>query len=105
MKGYRISEKTFDLVKGMLSQGYSIKKIESMLPEEIKICANSIRKIDGSGTYAEYLGEKKEEPKPEKVVQITPYSQTKEVVEEIAKTNVLLESIFQMLKELMDSLT
>lgn len=94
------------MIKGMLDSGNSPKKVLHILPDEIKVSENTIRKVSGSKDYDEYCGVKKEEPPkpPEKAVQITPYAQTKEIVEAIGKTNILLESIFQMLKELNDSL-
>ena len=103
MKGSRLSEKTFELIKQMLMQGYSVKKIHQMLPAEVAVCEATIRKIDAATTYKEYCGEKEEE-KPEKIIQVTPYPQTKEIVEAIGKTNILLESLFQIVKELSDSL-
>lgn len=101
--GVRMSEKTYELIKQMLIQGYSVKKVLQMLPDEIKVSDQTIRKVDKAATYDDYCGVK-EEPKPEKVLQVTPYPQTKEIVEAINKTNILLESLFQLVKELTDSL-
>lgn len=102
MKGTRISEGLYNMVKGWLKEGYSISKIIKMLPDEVKVSANTVRKIKEAEDYEAYCGVKKEEPEkpPEKVVQITPYVQTKEIVEAIGKTNILLESIFQMMNEM-----
>lgn len=101
MKGTRISEGLYNMVKGWLKEGYSIPKIIKMLPDEVKVSSNTVRKIKEAEDYEAYCGIKKEEPEkpPEKVLQITPYAQTKEIVEAIEKTNILLESIFQMMKE------
>lgn len=98
MKGTRISEGLYNMVKGWLKEGYSIPKIIKMLPDEVKVSPNTVRKIKEAEDYEAYCGIKKEEPEkpPEKVVQITPYAQTKEIVEVIGKTNILLESIFQI---------
>lgn len=104
MARVRITEKTFDLIKGMLIQGYSVKKIEQMLPDEIKVSDFTIRKIDKVQNYAEYCGEKPEPKAPDKVVQITPHAQTQEVVDAINRTNILLESLFQVVNELCASL-
>lgn len=104
MKGQKISEKTYELVKQMLIQGYSVKKVHQMLPEPIRICENSIYKIDKADTYDDFIGVKKEPEKPEKVIQVTPHAQTQEIVDAINRTNVLLESLFQIVKELNDSL-
>lgn len=105
-KGRTISEGLFNMVKNWLNGGYSVSKVLQMLPEEVKISHETVRKIRSSEDYDAYCGVKKEEPEkpPEKAVQITPYAHTKEIVDAIGKTNILLESIFQMLKELNDSL-
>ena len=105
MQGTRISDKTFALVKQMLNQGYSPKKVVQMLPDEIKVAVNTIRKIGNADTYDEYCGIKPEPKEPEKVVAITPFSQTKDVIDAIERTNVRLDSIFQLLKELVESLS
>jgi transposase len=104
MKGIRISERTFELIKSMLTQGYSAKKISQMLPEEISVTTNTIYKVEKAATYDEYCGKRPEPKVPDKIVQITPYSQTQDVVDAINRTNVLLESLFQLVKELRDSL-
>lgn len=88
----------------MLVQGYSAKKILQMLPDEIKVSLNTIYRIDKVATYEEYRGVRQETDSPDKVTIITPHSQTKEIVEAINKTNILLESLFTIVKELNDSL-
>lgn len=103
MKGQRLSERTFELIKQMLVQGYSVKKVAQMLPEEIAVCQNTIHKINNAATYDEYCGVKPEPEKPD-VKAYIPHAQSKEIVEEIQKTNIRLDSIFQMLKELVDLL-
>lgn len=104
MKGVRLSEKSFELIKQMLLQGYSPKKVHQMLPEEIRVCLAVIHKVNNSATFDEYRGVKPEPEAPEKVTVITPHAQTKEVVDAINRTNVLLESLFQIVKELKESL-
>ena len=101
MKGTRISKSLFDMIKGLLAQGNSMNKVAALIPDEAKVSHNTIRKVSAAKDYDEYCGVKKEEPEkpPEKAVQITPYAQTKEIVAAIEKTNILLESIFQMMKE------
>ena len=105
MKGVRLSEKSFELIKQMLLQGYSPKKVHQMLPEEIRVCLAVIHKVNNSATFDEYRGIKPETVEaPEKVTMITPHAQTKEIVDAINRTNVLLESLFQIVKELKESL-
>lgn len=100
MKGTRISEGLYNMIKGWLKEGYSKAKILKMLPDEAKVSPNTVRKVNETADYDDYCGVKKEPEKPpEKVVQITPYAQTKDIVEAIGKTNILLESIFQITNE------
>ena len=104
MKGTRISDKTYELIKGMLIQGYSVKKIVQMLLAEIAVSGETVRKCGRSANYQEYCGIKPE-PKPEKVIQITPHAQSKEIVDAINATNEKLDRIGALLASLIESLT
>ena len=98
MRGQRLSEKSYELIKQMLVQGYSVKKVQQMLPDEISVSPQVIYRVNSSENYKDYLGVKEDEPK--KVVQVTPYTHTKEVVDAINRTNILLESLFQRVNDL-----
>jgi len=104
MQGTRISEKTYELIKQMLLQGYSAKKLSQMLPAEISVSLNTIRKIDGAATYNEYCGVKPEPKAPEKPVQIVPYTSSREIVDAINATNEKLDRLCGMLASLLESL-
>lgn len=103
MKGQPLTEKSYELIKQMLIQGYSVKKVVQMLPDAIKVSPNVVYRVDKAATYDEYRGIKKE-PEP-KIVPVMSKAQSADIVEAINKTNVLLESLFQMVKELCDSLS
>ena len=74
-----------------------------MLPDEIKVSLQVIYRVDRAATYADYCGVK-EEPEKKEVPIYKTATQHQEVLEAIGKSNILLESLFQIVKELVDSL-
>lgn len=99
MKGTRISEKTFELIKRMLADGYSAKKIEQTLPDEIKVCRNIIYKVDKYGSYREYCGIAPE-PVKEPKISMMPYAQSSEIIKAINGVQERLDSLCGMIGEL-----
>lgn len=102
MQGQRLSEKTYELIKSMLVQGYSPKKVHQMMPDEIRVSMNVIYRVSNAATYDDYCGVKPEEP--EKKVVITPISQTKEIVSILESVNNRLDLLCQMLGEILTML-
>ena len=103
-KGTRLSQKTYDLIKGWLNDGFSTSKITQLLPDEIRCSHTTISKINASKDYDDYCGVKKEEKEPEKKVSIVPFAQLEPVLDELRKANVNAESQFQIQKEILEEL-
>ena len=104
-KGTRLSQKTYDLIKGWLNEGFSTSKIMQLLPDEIRCSHTTISKINAAKDYDEYCGVKKEpEKEPEKKVQIVPFAQLEPVLDELRKANINAESQFQIQKEILEEL-
>ena len=104
-KGTRLSQKTYDLIKGWLNEGFSVAKIIQLLPDEIRCSHTTVSKINTSEDYDDYCGVKKEPDKePEKKISIVPFAQLEPVLEELRKANISAESNFQIQKEILDEL-
>jgi hypothetical protein len=88
----------------MLADGYSAKKIEQTLPDEIKVCRPIIYKVDKFATYDEYCGiAKKPVPQPDMKAVLT-HVQTVDIIKEIGATNERLDRLCALVEELVNLL-
>ena len=104
MKGQKLSEKQYELIKHLLTQGYSAKKVCQMLPDEVKVCQNTIVKVNNASTYNEYLGIKPEPDPVEEKPKYVPHAQVKEITDSIEKLGEHLTRIEGLFEELLSLL-
>lgn len=100
-----MNEKTFELIKGLLNNGMSMKKIEQTLPDEIRVSRATIAKVDNAATYDEYIGKKPlPAPAPTQTM-ITPYAHSQKVCEAINGLGEKLDRLTELLEGLVNSLS